>query len=181
MRGARSWFNLLLVLSLASGLVSGAAESSDTSRKRSRKPKPVERIRVHVESRHDIAERSLKVEVGQGPGAMKFQVEKLPILNEVHVERAALLEVPGGFQVQLKFDSLGAKILESYTAAAAGRHLLLLTEFDEESRWIAAPLIRRRIGDGVLAFSPQITREEADRLVKGLNQAIDKRKKQWLD
>ena len=36
-------------------------------------------------------------------------------------------------------------------------------------RWLAAPLITHRIGDGVLAFTPDMSRAEADQFVLGLN------------
>ena len=38
-----------------------------------------------------------------------------------------------------------------------------------DSRWLAAPLISRRIGNGVLAFTADCDRNEADQLVSGLN------------
>ncbi len=114
-------------------------------------------------------------------GTLAFQVEKLPILNEVHVEQAALIEETGTHQVELKFNSLGARVLEAYSAAAVGKHFVVMTEIDGEARWIAAPLIRRRIGDGALRFVPDASREDMDRLVGGLNEAIAKNKKRWLN
>ena len=38
-----------------------------------------------------------------------------------------------------------------------------------EARWLAAPRISQRIKDGVLVFTPDATREEAERIVRGLN------------
>ncbi|MBX3746475.1 MAG: hypothetical protein KF833_14300 [Verrucomicrobiae bacterium] len=145
-----------------------------------RKPKPVNQVRVHVENRHDLPERTLPVQVGRSD-PMHFTVEKLPILNEVHIDRAALLEEGGLFRVQLRFNRIGARILESYSSAAAGRHLLIVTDIDGESRWLAAPVIRQRISDGSLAFTPDASREEMERLVRGLNEAIEKRRKRWLN
>lgn len=145
-----------------------------------KKLKPLERIRVHVESRHDLAERSLLAQVGPS-GTLKYSVERLPILNEVHVETAALIDEPGGFLVLLKFNSMGTKILESYSSAAAGRHFVLMTDVDGEARWIGAPLIRHRIGDGILEFAPSVPREIMERLVFGLNDAIRKKRKRWLE
>ena len=45
-----------------------------------------------------------------------------------------------------------------------------------EGRWLAAPLIRQRISDGTLSFSPDASREEMERLVFGLNEALRKEK-----
>ena len=194
MRVALRWFNTLLVASalLAFPSPTPAADSqapastgSETpppakSKKKEKKPKLIKSVRIYVETKHDIEERSLPAVVGRS-SPMKFLVEKLPILNEVHVENAVLLDQPGSFQVMIKFNSLGSRILESYTAAAAGRHLLVMTEIEEEGRWIAAPLIRRRLGDGKLVFTPDASREDMDRLVKGLNQLVEKNRKQWLN
>lgn len=178
MRSATRCFNLVLVLLVV--FASGGAMGADAPKKSKKKEKLIDRLRVHVESRHDIPERALAAEVGKG-NPMKFMVEKLPILNETHVQRASLLDEPGGFQVQIQFNTLGAKILESYTSAAAGRHLLIMTEIDDEGRWIAAPLIRRRLGDGTLSFVPAASREDMDRLVRGLNKMVEKNRKQWLE
>ncbi|MGA9450667.1 MAG: hypothetical protein WBW41_04895 [Verrucomicrobiia bacterium] len=46
-----------------------------------------------------------------------------------------------------------------------------------DSRWLAAPLITRRIANGVLAFTPDCSRAEADQLVLGLNQVAAKNRK----
>jgi hypothetical protein len=176
MRGPLACINLVLALFVA---VSASA-SPEPVLQLARKPKAVKRFRVHVESKHDIPERSLVVELGK-PNPVRFTAEKLPILNEVHVTKAALLDEVGGFRVQITFNTLGAKILESYTAAAAGRHLLIMTEIDGEARWLGAPLIRRRLGEGVLDFIPNATREDMERLVNGLNKEVRKNKSLLLD
>ncbi|MGE3308597.1 MAG: hypothetical protein AB7O66_01410 [Limisphaerales bacterium] len=195
MQGAFPWFNLVLLLAYLlapSSSAWGAAAATESKpepettakpdskkSRKAKKPKLIKNIRVYLETKHDIEERSLPAVVGRS-SPMKFMVEKLPILNEVHVESARLLDQRGSFQVQIKFNSLGSRILESYTAAAAGRHLLIMTEIDDEGRWIAAPLIRRRLGDGKLVFSPDATREQMDLLVRGLNELVEKNRKQWL-
>lgn len=187
MRMSTAWFNILLAcLLLPWGLDLRAAEASEGAppqekrTRKSKKPKPVKHVRVYVETRHDIAERSLAATVGKS-NPMAFQVEKLPILNEVHVEQAALIEEAGTYQVQLRFNSLGSRVLEAYSAGAVGRHFVIMTQIDEEARWIAAPLIRRRLGDGVLRFVPDASREDMQRLVNGLNGEIAKKKKRWLE
>jgi preprotein translocase subunit SecD len=165
-------FNLVLALAMASVSACSTASSD--------RQKPIETFRVHLESRHDIPERSMPAEIGEA-NPMRFTVEKLPILSEIHVEEAALLEQSDGFTVQVRFNGMGARILEGYSSAAIGRHFLIMTEIDEEVRWIAAPLIRHRNSEGTLTFTPQATREEMQRLVAGLNGAVEKRRKRWLD
>ena len=43
-----------------------------------------------------------------------------------------------------------------------------------ENRWLAAPVIPSRIGNGVLTFTPDASREEADQIVLGLNNVAKK-------
>ncbi|MCC7373777.1 MAG: hypothetical protein IT581_03910 [Verrucomicrobiales bacterium] len=176
MRGPLACINLVLALFVAAS----ASASQEPLLQLARKPKAVKRFRVHVESKHDIPERSIIVELGK-PNPLRFTAEKLPILNEVHVVKAALLDEVGGFRVQITFNSLGTRILESYTSAAAGRHLLVMTEIDGEARWLGAPLIRRRLGDGVLDFIPNASREDMERMVNGLNKEVRKNKSLLLN
>lgn len=173
-----SWgFNLVLAV-VAFHLAVGPAPAAE-EKKKEKKPKQVKTLRIYVEARRDLPERTLTATLGQ-PAKVQFQVEKLPILNEDQLVGSSLLDVPGGYEIQLKFNSLGARVLESYTAAAVGRHLALLTEIDGNARWIAAPLIRQRLGDGILRFAPDTTREEAERIAQGLAKLIEKNRKQWL-
>jgi hypothetical protein len=68
-------------------------------------------------------------------------------------------------------------MLEQYSAANPGRHFVIFGQWGDKlvnGRWLAAPLITHRISNGVLAFTPDITRAEADQLVLGLNNAAAK-------
>lgn len=158
---------------------SAADKSAPAKAKKPKKPKPLDRLRVHVEAKRELPERSLPAVVGR-TSPMAYNVEKVPILNESHVEHAVLVDQPGGFQVRIQFNSMGSKLLESYTAATAGRHLCVITDIDGEARWLAAPLVRQRIADGTISFSPDASREEMERLVFGLNEMVRKEKKRWL-
>ena len=49
-----------------------------------------------------------------------------------------------------------------------------------ELRWLAAPILQQRIRDGLLVFTPDATREEAERIVRGLkNVAKTVQKHNW--
>ncbi len=177
MRTGRICFNLVLA---AFVLNCGCASDRSDRESRRKEQDTINHVRVHLESRHDIPERAMIAKVG-GSDDLRFAVEKMPILTELHVEKASLLEDLGGFKVELDLNPMGARILESYSSAAMGRHLLIMTELDGEATWIAAPIIEKRISDGILAFTPIASREDMNRLVTGLNQAVEKRRKRWLD
>ena len=62
--------------------------------------------------------------------------------------------------------------LEQFTAQYPGRRFAIAAQFGEkelEMRWLAAPILNRRITDGILAFTPDASREEAELIVRGLN------------
>lgn len=95
-------------------------------------------------------------------------VEKEPFLYENNVASAKVSDVMGGFEIELQLDQKGTWLLEQYTTANKTRHIAVFSIFGE-GRWLAAPLITRRIADGKLSFTPDATREEAERIVRGLN------------
>jgi len=95
-----------------------------------------------------------------------------PILTEDNVAAARVIDTPGGFAIEIRFDESGALMLEQYSAANPGRHFVIFGQWGEKlanGRWLAAPLITHRIGDSLLAFTPDTTRDEADQLVLGLD------------
>jgi hypothetical protein len=93
-------------------------------------------------------------------------------LTEANVLRATLLETPGGFAIEVKFDDHGTLILEQFTSANPGGHLVIFSQWSDlakDSRWLAAPLISHRIADGTVSFTPDATRDEAKLIVTGVN------------
>jgi hypothetical protein len=73
----------------------------------------------------------------------------------------------GGFQVMIQFDRQGTWLLEQYSVAARGKRVAIFSQFGE-ARWLAAPVLARRIADGLFVFTPDATRAEAERIVRGL-------------
>jgi preprotein translocase subunit SecD len=91
------------------------------------------------------------------------------------VSRAQVVEDAGGFTLQIRFDRLGTQILENHTASRPGSRLAIFSEFGErleKARWLAAPVIRHRISDGLLVFTPDADREEAGQIALGLNNLV---------
>ncbi len=96
-------------------------------------------------------------------------VNKLPFLDGGDLEEASVVDEPGGlYSIRLRFNWQGAAILASVTSANPGRRIAIYSAFGD-ARWLAAPLIRERISNGVLTFTPDATHEEAERIVRGLN------------
>jgi hypothetical protein len=94
-----------------------------------------------------------------------------PILTEANLLGAKVVDTRGGFAIAVQFDETGTLVLEQYSSANSGRHFVIYGQWGQKTvdgRWLAAPTITQRISDGVLTFTPDCSREEADQLVAGL-------------
>ena len=134
-------------------------------------PKDVGAVRVHIESPPNAADVTQTVSVLRADPVV-VTILKDQILTESDLLQASLRESPGGFYVELKFDQIGALTLEQYSAAYQGKHFVIFGQWGEklkDGRWLAAPIIAARNTGGTLAFTPDMSRVEAEQWVKGLN------------
>ena len=165
---ARCRFNTYLLMLLAVTLLCGC--------KTTKSDKPETSFRVHPEAK-DNSSFTRKVTVFRTT-PVTMMVEQSPILTEDQIVDAAVVEALGGFAIQIKFDSRGQWLLDHHTSLNIGRRLALFTTFGEkktgQARWLAAPIISSRTSDGMLIFTPDATREEAELIVKGLKPAPNK-------
>jgi hypothetical protein len=158
---ALSRFNLYLLLAL---VISGATGCQTG------KSKKVETIlRIHMEARNNNAfTREVKVYKDE---SAKLRLDETPLLTERDVDDAQVVEALGGFAIQINFNPTGRWQLDQQTSLNIGRHYAIFVLFGNKpsvSRWIAAPIISNRIANGVLLFTPDSTREEAEQIVNGL-------------
>ena len=162
-------FNIYLAAACALVLVS-ACKTEESERK-----KILTTIRVHLEARADPMGKTDEVSIDRG-SPVKLTIDKSPFLTEGSVKAAKVVDVVGGFVLQVQLDKEGTMLLYQYTSANPGKHMAIFSQFHKagtkdlnESRWLAGPRITGHITDGVLAFTPDATREEADLIVLGLN------------
>ncbi len=161
-----SLFNIYLPLAILS-LAGGCKTSEERQRARE-----VSTIRLHLETSLSANDRSGTISVPrQNP--MLIRMERDPILDEGNLLNATVVEELGGFAIQLKFDGHGSLVLNSATTANRGKRLVVFSHFGT-SRWLAAPRITGPIMNGVFTFTPDASREEADRIVRGLNNVVKK-------
>ena len=139
------------------------------------KPKPqTAALRVHIETTPDRTGASQEISVLRSTPVL-LTIKREPILSEANMVGAKIIEAQGGFAIEIKFDESGTWILEQYSAANPGRHFAIFAQWGDklsDGRWLAAPFISRRISNGTLSFTPDCSREEADKLVAGLNEAV---------
>ena len=140
------------------------------------KKKEVATLRLHQEVNPDARERSSPVPIYRA-SPMYVNVEKGPFLIEGHVSKASVIDALGSFQILIQFNRTGTWLLEQYTTAHRGRRIAVFSQFGEEARWLAAPVTNKRISDGVLVFTPDASREEAERIVLGLNNVAEEAQK----
>lgn len=157
-------FNIYLLLAL--GALLAGCKTSDGKRKQ-----PAA-LRIHLEVPPDRTGLNEQVAICRSSPVM-VTVSKSPIINENEIQMVKLVENPGGFALHVQFDRRGTWLLEQYTGANPGRRLAIFCLFGDETtqgRWLAAPMISRRISDGVLVFTPDADRSEAEQIERGLNE-----------
>ncbi len=111
---------------------------------------------------------------------MEVHISHDPILTEANLLGAKIVNTRGGFAITVQFDENGTLVLEQYSSSNSGRHFAIYGQWGQKTvdgRWLAAPSITQRISDGVLTFTPDCSREEADELVAGLNVVAKKTQK----
>lgn len=127
-------------------------------------------IRVHVASSANLPGTGQTVQILRSQPVL-VPISNDPVVTEVNLIAATLIEAPGGFAVSVRFDETGTWVLEQASARNPGKHFALYGQWGdkpEDGRWLAAPLINRRIANGTLSFTPDCSREEAQKWVDGL-------------
>jgi preprotein translocase subunit SecD len=166
-------FNIYLALVFLLGLACGCQTGKKTQ---------TAILRVHIEVSPDPTGMSQNISVLRSDPVL-VTIKREPILTEANIVSAKVIDARGGFALEIKFDENGTWLLEQYSAANPGRHFAIFGQWGEkisDGRWLANPVISRRISNGTLAFTADCEREEADQLVLGLNEAAKEAHKSWL-
>ena len=124
-------------------------------------------LRLYLEAESEDSAKTTVVPVYRKKPIL-VRIFKEPILDEGHVVSASVVNVLGGFAIRVQYDFHGTLRLEEASNYYRGRRLVIHSYFPE-GRWLAAPTLSRPITDGVIVFTPDATREEAERIVLGLN------------
>lgn len=168
-------FNIYLCVALVAALFVGC-KTTDEDKQKHKDKKLAAVLRLHLETRPDNSGHQETITVLRDT-PVQISIQKTPFLNEANIADANVIDGIGGFSLSLKFDRRGRWLLEQYTTANVGRRIAVYAQFGEglkQARWLAAPVIRKHIGDGVLTFAPDATREEAEQIAKGLKNVAKK-------
>lgn len=168
----RHRFNIYLLTLLCAALVGGCKSSP---KEQNIDPQKLDaKLAVYGEAQEKTTFTKKISVIESSP--VEIVVDQTPILTTRYIKHASVVEAVGGFAMQIKFDQTGQWLLDHFTALNIGRHLVIYAEFgvakEMKNRWIAGPTISGRIADGILLFTPDTTREEADQIVLGLKNRI---------
>jgi len=165
------FFGLILWLGLGAGCATG--DDSGTSDGKS----PVEKDAANPDKQASTIRFHMETEsIGMGTGKIKvirsapvtLNIEKGHFVDEGYVEDAQVLDGMGSPRILIKLNTSGALRLQMWTVSKQGRRVAIWSKWTE-GRWLAAPQVMKPIEDGVLVFAIDGTREEAERIVRGLN------------
>jgi preprotein translocase subunit SecD len=137
------------------------------------KDKPLAALRVHIELAPDtVAGPETQAVTVLRADPVKVTIDKTPILTEANLVGARVINTPEAPALEMRFDENGTWILEQYSASNPGRHFVIFGQWGKKAkdgRWIAAPIISQRINDGILSFTPDMSKAEAGQFIVGLS------------
>jgi len=165
-----TYFALAIAVIIGAGCASSKSEDGAAAKKKHKRREVV--LKLHLEINRDGTQRVGTATVGRS-APFTISVEKQAFLTELQVVKAELIDALGTYSIGLQFDEKGTWILDQYSTANKGRHFAVWAEYGE-IRWIAAPKITQRLSTGRFVFTPDVTREDAETIVDGLNYVAEK-------
>lgn len=186
MKSCSTWFNCNLLVALvilcagcettkdpAKGPETKAATKKSEAAKKNKKERSAVALYLEAKSKADPM-NSVPI-FRESPVYVTLQAE--PFLTSANLVDAAVVDMQDGFALQLKFDSHSAFVLDTLTSANKGKRIAIFAAFPPDQRWLAAPLIQGNNPTGTLTFTPDATREECERIVRGLKNTLAEQRK----
>jgi hypothetical protein len=175
MKSWSAWFNIYFLV-IVVGL--GSACQTAKSKEEKKKDKDASTMRLFLEVNSDGGERTTNVTIVRA-NPVAITVSKGPFLTEGDLDQANMVDALGIPSIRLRFKwPDGVRMLEMVTGSYKGQRIAVFSQFGPGvERWLAAPLITKQISDGIFVFTPDASREETERIVRGLSNAIRELKK----
>ena len=176
MKGYWPRFNLFLALAALVLALGGCKSVPNLDPFKKSEPQSV--LRIHMELA--AANTSMQMSAAKTitllrENPVSVTIDKDPILTEANLVAARVISTPEAPAIELKFDDNGTWILEQYSAGNPGLHFVIFGQWGDDlknSRWLAAPMITKRINTGILSFTPDMSSDEASNFVAGLQTEI---------
>ncbi len=117
-------FNLYLALAAALALLCGCQTHWH------RQKGPVSALRVHIQVNPDSLGTSQTISVLRSDPVL-VTISRNPILTEANIVAAKVIDVQGGFAIEIQFDENGTWLLEQYSAANPGGHFAIWSQWSK--------------------------------------------------
>lgn len=133
----------------------------------SKPPKDATSMSMHLAATPSLPETRRLPVVLRMP-SISLQVDRIPVMTERELEKVELTGEGDAFGMRFVFNTSGTIRLDTLTTDKRGSVIVVC--FNGVP--VAAPLIRERIVDGFFEFTPDVTRQEAEKLAAGVNKLI---------
>ncbi len=131
-------------------------------------------LQFHLAGRPSAGGRNIRLSNNN----VQVSVDANPFLDFRSIEGAQLIEDQYGYAIQVQFNSHGAFVLDTVTTEHRGKSIAIgATQPKVEQTWLAAPAIQERNSSGFLTFTPDVTRDEAERIVYGVRNVVKEMKR----
>jgi preprotein translocase subunit SecD len=163
-----------IILALLFCACSGCQSASEKKDAGKDDKKKAAMLRFYIETNPDPTGHTMDVPIYRAT-PMTLTVEREPVLDEAFMKNVEVVDADemGGVALKVTFDEFGTRRLDALTIEHRGQHVAIEAAWTEH-RWLAAPLLNKRISNGIFVFTPDATREEAERIAKGVNNVIKK-------
>ena len=104
---------------------------------------------------------------------MSFLVDGVAVFTEDDLDSAEFKEDAEGFRMRFTFNTAGTIRLDVLTNEHRGSLVVVYLN----NQPVGVPQLKHRIVDGMFEFTPNVSREEAELLIAGLNAMIEYKKK----
>lgn len=170
MRAPPATFNINLLLAILALLAVGCASLTGSKKEGSTFKFHIET--THIETKPGDPSRTGIAAVGRAR-PVHITIDLEPVIFENHIESGAVVDTAdGGFAILIKFNDFGTALFESITTAHRSKRIVIGSRFTE-ARWLAAPMIVGTEKKGIIVFTPDATRAESERIIRGLNNLLE--------
>ena len=122
-------FNIYFALAAALALLCGCKTDQEKAQEKAKEV--VGAMRVHIEAGASDAGSTQTISVLRSDPVLVTIVDE-PILTEASLIAARVIDTPGGFAIEVKFDEISSSLLEQYTAENPGRHLVIFGQWGDK-------------------------------------------------
>lgn len=163
-----------LILALLFCVCGGCQSGSDKKDEDKDEKKKAAMLRFYLEANPDPTGHTMDVPIYRAH-PMTMTVQRQPILDEAFMKNVEVVDADemGGIALKVTFDEFGTRRLDALTIEHRDQRVGIEASWTEH-RWLGAPLLNKRISNGVFVFTPDATREEAERIARGVNNVIKK-------